>query len=552
MKTLLTILTCFLCISGIMAQNADGLGISIPQANEQIEALYAQQRILKAAGNVEGLKVNRQEIILAWQAIDPNIAESFKPNQISQGKLLNLKVMDSKPNIIGDNKPQWTDDLLIDANKYDGIDMDTSLDGSIYVVGYENKKRYGLGNDVVSIYKSVDNGASFTYLTGVSGNEDYTKIRLNLIENGIRKYLFVTCSTVNGDLHNYRYNIDGGPLEFTIDMIAGDVKDFDVTVDYEYPEAAQLYAVYTKSNNTLYSARTEGNGSGYNWIDEHSFGYTARECAIAYGMGNTFIAFTGFNSGDLYFVSNTDFNNPLGWGSPVTLTDGTQRESMHISLSAERKEFDNYRALVLASQREAGSMDAFTGTATIVQQGVSFPFDIVDGTGNVRAWDSWCKKDDGNAEIQTAYVENNDGTCFVKNYNDADWEDSESISEIAVNGNYGSIAVAQDANGNAIVAYLPNQVDGLYFNSDRNTAGIDETNLSSFVFFPNPTSSVITLKADSNIENAEIYNLLGQKVLGQKIDSPLSEINLSGLSTGTYVLKVTIGNETGSYKIIKI
>ncbi|QAA82038.1 T9SS type A sorting domain-containing protein [Aequorivita sp. H23M31] len=75
--------------------------------------------------------------------------------------------------------------------------------------------------------------------------------------------------------------------------------------------------------------------------------------------------------------------------------------------------------------------------------------------------------------------------------------------------------------------------------------------LAGFSFFPNPTSDVLNLGAQKNIESVSLFNLLGQKVMTVKVDATTSSINLGSLATGTYVMQVTVQGQTGTYKVTK-
>jgi len=83
------------------------------------------------------------------------------------------------------------------------------------------------------------------------------------------------------------------------------------------------------------------------------------------------------------------------------------------------------------------------------------------------------------------------------------------------------------------------------------TVGIKDNALSGFNFYPNPTSDVVNLKANSNIEAVSLFNLLGQKVMTINVDATASNINLEGLAAGTYVMQVSVDGQTGTYKITK-
>ena len=80
--------------------------------------------------------------------------------------------------------------------------------------------------------------------------------------------------------------------------------------------------------------------------------------------------------------------------------------------------------------------------------------------------------------------------------------------------------------------------------------GIDDVVKNSFVVYPNPANSAITIKGDT-IENEEIemYNMLGQKVLQRSLIANESVIDISGLANGVYTLYFI--NSKTSQKLIK-
>jgi len=84
-----------------------------------------------------------------------------------------------------------------------------------------------------------------------------------------------------------------------------------------------------------------------------------------------------------------------------------------------------------------------------------------------------------------------------------------------------------------------------------NTAGTDENAIAGFNYYPNPATSTINLSAQSNIETVAIYNILGQKVVDQDVDAINTSINVSNLSVGTYVMKVSVDGQIGTYKVVK-
>lgn len=83
------------------------------------------------------------------------------------------------------------------------------------------------------------------------------------------------------------------------------------------------------------------------------------------------------------------------------------------------------------------------------------------------------------------------------------------------------------------------------------TASIDELKKFNFSAYPNPTSNNLTVSASKNIENVEIFNLIGQKVMSLTPNTNNKTIDVSNLNTGVYILKATIEGIKGSYKFVK-
>ena len=81
--------------------------------------------------------------------------------------------------------------------------------------------------------------------------------------------------------------------------------------------------------------------------------------------------------------------------------------------------------------------------------------------------------------------------------------------------------------------------------------GIGNNEIAGLTYYPNPASSTINLSAEKIIDSVAIYNILGQKVIDQNIDEINSSLNVSSLTVGTYIMKVSIDGQIGTYKIIK-
>lgn len=74
---------------------------------------------------------------------------------------------------------------------------------------------------------------------------------------------------------------------------------------------------------------------------------------------------------------------------------------------------------------------------------------------------------------------------------------------------------------------------------------------SNFKFYPNPVKNTLNLSYIKNISNVSVFNLLGQKVIENTANSNTTQVDMSGLASGSYLVKVTSDNQTKTIKIIK-
>lgn len=82
--------------------------------------------------------------------------------------------------------------------------------------------------------------------------------------------------------------------------------------------------------------------------------------------------------------------------------------------------------------------------------------------------------------------------------------------------------------------------------------GNEEFEISHLNIYPNPSSDVINIEGRETLSEIVVINLLGQKVLSNKVNAASAQINISALPEATYILQVYGANgATASYKIVK-
>ena len=147
------------------------------------------------------------------------------------------------------------------------------------------------------------------------------------------------------------------------------------------------------------------------------------------------------------------------------------------------------------------------------------------------------------------YVVEADGPDDTDGDNNA-WNADDGQSKNASTGENFSITVgtsdvteqlsvtAEDTNGNWVV-----------YTSTLSVGGV-EVDLT-FNLYPNPVVDLVILDARESIQDVQIYDLMGRVVLSRSINSSKSQIDLSNLQNGVYILEAKINDQTAATKFIK-
>ena len=80
----------------------------------------------------------------------------------------------------------------------------------------------------------------------------------------------------------------------------------------------------------------------------------------------------------------------------------------------------------------------------------------------------------------------------------------------------------------------------------------DHTSKSKYInLFPNPADNLLSILSGDSIEEIEIINSLGQKVLKQENTSNNSQIDVSDLESGIYILSARFRDGKATIKFVK-
>jgi hypothetical protein len=82
------------------------------------------------------------------------------------------------------------------------------------------------------------------------------------------------------------------------------------------------------------------------------------------------------------------------------------------------------------------------------------------------------------------------------------------------------------------------------------TLSVDTFDALNFDYFVDAQNN-LNLSANQSFEQVNLFNLLGQQVLNQKLNSQNESVNLNSLTNGVYLAKVQINGVAKTFKIIK-
>lgn len=83
------------------------------------------------------------------------------------------------------------------------------------------------------------------------------------------------------------------------------------------------------------------------------------------------------------------------------------------------------------------------------------------------------------------------------------------------------------------------------------TLSRDTANAVTLKAYPNPVKDVLNISSNREITKIEVLNMLGQVIISNTTNSTETQVNLSGLVSGNYFVKVTANNSTKILKVVK-
>lgn len=82
------------------------------------------------------------------------------------------------------------------------------------------------------------------------------------------------------------------------------------------------------------------------------------------------------------------------------------------------------------------------------------------------------------------------------------------------------------------------------------TLSTEDNIFNDFAYFVD-VNNVLNLKANATMESLELFNVIGQQVVANKLSGTTETFDISNLESGVYIAKVSINGASKSFKIMK-
>jgi hypothetical protein len=81
------------------------------------------------------------------------------------------------------------------------------------------------------------------------------------------------------------------------------------------------------------------------------------------------------------------------------------------------------------------------------------------------------------------------------------------------------------------------------------TLGFNQNEILNFKYYYNYLNNILNINSDEILQNIQIYNILGQKIIDETIDDNSHQVDLSSLSTSIYFIKVETNTGIKTFKL---
>ena len=240
-----------------------------------------------------------------------------------------------------------------------------------------------------------------------------------------------------------------------------------------------------------------------------------------------------FNSGTSLIDFKGTTAQTLGNDFPASAMKISNSSASGLSLTASDKILDAIN-LELAGNLSSGGFNEVMGTLTLTNTSVlnlaSTSHNIAFANSSSASWDT-SKGVTIKGWTGTAGTSGTNGRVFFGS--DASGLTLAQLSQIAFDGYSGATILAS---GEVV---------------PTSSLGIQKQDRTDFKYFPNPVIDSINISSNTSIISVAVYSLLGQKVLIATPNANSARIDMSNLSSSTYLIEVTTEGNKETLKVVK-
>jgi hypothetical protein len=348
------------------------------------------------------------------------------------------------------------------------------------------------------------------------------------------------------------YNVDGSIIDPCQNYGWGETEDYDVTIlaGTSCPQAA---ALGTGQVNAFTAELLWTSGCGQLSWDVHVTalgGGLPSGAASNPNVSTNPLIVTGLTANtqyDFYVLAHCGGNGDSTWAGPFTFTSGPEPvandECETAGTLTVGTTFDEF-AIVGTNAGATKSIGPPTPTCAVFGFGGDVWYSmVVPPTGNLVVE---TRSETGSPLIDTG-LSVYSGTCdALTAMGCSDDEGVDAFSMLSYTGlTPGATVYARiwEYANDTIGAFRISAYDASLGNNSFDSAG--------FAYYPNPVKNILSLSYTGNISEVKVFNLLGQQVIAKAVGSNLGQIDMSSLSPGTYMVKITAENQQKTIKVIK-
>ena len=288
----------------------------------------------------------------------------------------------------------------------------------------------------------------------------------------------------------------------------------------------------------------------------------AATCSPVVVASSTIVA----DCGNAEFSVNVDVT-ALGDGTPV-ITDGTNNWPITATGVITVGPFADGASVTLTALHGADStcnlpLGTFTNTCPPVNDECVNAIavdcgDVVTGStangatnsGNNASADVWYSYSGAAGDVTVSLCNNTNYDSYLRVF------DACGGAEIAFNddGCAAQSTVTFTANGTSTYYIM---VEGWAANNGNFEMAVtcvlsnEDFNNNTFTAYPNPVKDILNISYTSEISSVRVINMIGQEVISRNINATSTQVDMSELSAGTYIVNVTVGDSVKTLKVVK-